>query len=207
MIGPDKARTARRATCALLYRPGIPAARPRRPVEHCGRVVACAVSCYPLSMRPPSTAAEGPSRRSPARPALLPTRYSSVMSARTRSAQKLAPNSRAVLVAPSRSFARRRAASTGCPQSGAGPRYRRQGEGVTIRTSPGPPHTAATGQPRQRHPLAQNDPSGLRAVAGAASATSAAAGSPPRERAPHRRRGRLGQDAECRGSGRGSPAA
>ena len=50
--------------------------------------------------------------------------------------------------------------------------------------------TAAFGQSRQRRTLAQHDPSGLRAVAGAASATSAAAGSPPRKRAPRRRRGR-----------------
>ena len=49
---------------------------------------------------------------------------------------------------------------------------------------------AACGQSRQRRTLAQHDPSGLRAVAGAASATSAAGGSPPRKRAPRRRRGR-----------------
>ena len=52
-------------------------------------------------------------------------------------------------------------------------------------------HSRATGfgQSRQRRILAQHDPSGLRAVAGAASATSAAARRPPRKRAPRRRRG------------------
>jgi hypothetical protein len=50
--------------------------------------------------------------------------------------------------------------------------------------------------------LAQHGPSGLRAVAPAASATSAAAGSPPRNRVPRRRPGRCGQDAECRRSDR-----
>ena len=58
--------------------------------------------------------------------------------------------------------------------------------------------TSASGQSRQRRTLAQHGPSGLRAVAGAASATSAAAGSPPRKRAPRRRRGRPGRDAERR---------
>jgi hypothetical protein len=38
-----------------------------------------------------------------------------------------------------------------------------------------------TGHSRQRRNLAQHGPSGLRAVAGAASATSVAAGSPPAE--------------------------
>jgi hypothetical protein len=47
--------------------------------------------------------------------------------------------------------------------------------------------------------VAQHGPSGLRAVAGAASATSAAASSPPRKRAPRPDVGvALGQDAECR---------
>ena len=50
--------------------------------------------------------------------------------------------------------------------------------------------TVPSGQSGQRRSLAQHGPSGLRAVAGAASATSAAASSPPRKRAPRRRRGR-----------------
>ena len=49
---------------------------------------------------------------------------------------------------------------------------------------------AAIGQSGQRRTFAQHGPSGLRAVAGAASATSAAAGSPPRKRTPRRRRRR-----------------
>jgi len=49
-------------------------------------------------------------------------------------------------------------------------------------------HRAATafGQSGQRRSLAQHGPFGLRAVAGAASATSAAASSPSRKRAPRR---------------------
>jgi hypothetical protein len=50
--------------------------------------------------------------------------------------------------------------------------------------------TAASGQSRQRRTLAQHDPAGLRAFAGAASATSSAAGSPPRKQAPRWRRAR-----------------
>ena len=46
------------------------------------------------------------------------------------------------------------------------------------------------------HPPAHG-PSALRAVAGPASATSAAAGSPPRKRAPRRLRVALGEEAEC----------
>jgi hypothetical protein len=43
-------------------------------------------------------------------------------------------------------------------------------------------------------------PSGLKAVAGTASPTSAPRSAPPRKRAPRRHRGRHGQDAECRRS-------
>ncbi len=50
--------------------------------------------------------------------------------------------------------------------------------------------TGPSGQSGQRRSLAQHGPSGLRAVAGAASAASAAASSPPRKRAPRRRQGR-----------------
>ena len=49
---------------------------------------------------------------------------------------------------------------------------------------------AARGQSGQRRTFAQHGASGLRAVAGAASATSAAAGSPPRKRTSRRRWGR-----------------
>jgi len=54
------------------------------------------------------------------------------------------------------------------------------------------PHWRATGlgQSRQRRTLGQHGHSGVSTVAGAASATSAAAGSPPRKRAPRGRRDR-----------------
>jgi hypothetical protein len=52
------------------------------------------------------------------------------------------------------------------------------------------PLAAAVGQSGQRRSLAQHRPFGLRAVAGAASATSAAASSPSRKRAPRRPWGR-----------------
>ena len=63
-------------------------------------------------------------------------------------------------------------------------------EGVMTLTSLSAVGAAAVGQSGQRRTLSQHGPSGLRAVAGAASATSAAAGSPPRKRTSHRRRGR-----------------
>ena len=47
-----------------------------------------------------------------------------------------------------------------------------------------------SGQSGQRRTFAQHGPSGLRAVAGAASTPSAAASSPPRKRPPRRRQGR-----------------
>ena len=52
------------------------------------------------------------------------------------------------------------------------------------------PRVTGAGQSRQRPTLAQHGPSGLRAVARAASATSPAAARPPRKRAPRLRRGR-----------------
>jgi len=61
---------------------------------------------------------------------------------------------------------------------------------ATIRAPESGPATTAIGQSGQRRTFAQHGPSGLRAVAGAASATSAAAGSSPRKRASRRRRGR-----------------
>ena len=75
-------------------------------------------------------------------------------------------------------------------QARRAPDYRCVSKAATIATPMPSWCTAALGQSGQRRSLAQHGPSGLRAVAGAASATSAAASSPPRKRAPRRRRGR-----------------
>jgi hypothetical protein len=70
-------------------------------------------------------------------------------------------------------------------------RRRRTAPSVTEQSSrPAVAARLLSGQSRQRRALVQHCPSGLKALDGAASPTSAAAGSPPRKRPPRRRRGR-----------------
>jgi hypothetical protein len=87
---------------------------------------------------------------------------------------------------------RRRAAAPAQTQRRT-PRRRHCRSSTNAATTLMPQHhrgAAEIGQAGQRRTFAQNGPSGLRAVAGEASATSAAASSPPRKRSPRRPRGR-----------------